>query len=420
MKKNYYRLILTPESPLHISNGEGEISDSDLIRDERGIPFIPGTGLAGALRALLSDEQAKICFGDMDEYGESAVLVSDAVLMESNKKDFKRSMRDGVGIETGIYRTAEDTAKYNFEVVESSNPFYAVIEYTSENKTEDNSQERAKNADTILESLICRILKDGLMLGAKTSRGYGRFSVHAEKKEFDFDHPEPTEKPVTEWLEFDPYHPEAHFDPFTPKAESTVSFTDKIIIEFKVKGSFTVRVYNTEPSAKGESVPHSISLRQQVGQKLPVIPGTAWAGSFRHKMLELVDEAFSGEQANNLKNQVNELFGVVRPYRKSILIFSESSVEGSKERTVTRNRIDRFTAIPTQTALFSSVVMYGGNGKLEITIRKPLNDSMLSLLRAAVQELKNGMMTVGGEAGAGRGLLEVTGLTESLNRQEGE
>ena len=59
MKKTYYRLILTPESPLHISNGEGEISDSDLIRDERGIPFIPGTGLAGALRALLSDEQAK-------------------------------------------------------------------------------------------------------------------------------------------------------------------------------------------------------------------------------------------------------------------------------------------------------------------------------------------------------------------------
>ena len=50
LKKVYYQLKLSQISPLRIGNGENDISDNDLMCDSRGIPFIPGSSMAGVLR----------------------------------------------------------------------------------------------------------------------------------------------------------------------------------------------------------------------------------------------------------------------------------------------------------------------------------------------------------------------------------
>ena len=52
MKKVYYQLKMYQKSPLRIGSGENEITDSDLMIDGKGCPFIPGSSVAGVLRNL--------------------------------------------------------------------------------------------------------------------------------------------------------------------------------------------------------------------------------------------------------------------------------------------------------------------------------------------------------------------------------
>ena len=40
-------------SPLNVSSGENEWTDSDVLRDYEGNPFVAGSSLAGAMRAYI-------------------------------------------------------------------------------------------------------------------------------------------------------------------------------------------------------------------------------------------------------------------------------------------------------------------------------------------------------------------------------
>ena len=60
LKKVYYQLKLSQISPLRIGNGENDISDNDLMCDSRGIPFIPGSSMAGVLRENMKNLVVKI------------------------------------------------------------------------------------------------------------------------------------------------------------------------------------------------------------------------------------------------------------------------------------------------------------------------------------------------------------------------
>ena len=66
-KRIYYKIELTADSSLTIGSGNDVISDHDVIVDNNGSPFIPATGIAGALRAHISktfgDDSAVDIFG---------------------------------------------------------------------------------------------------------------------------------------------------------------------------------------------------------------------------------------------------------------------------------------------------------------------------------------------------------------------
>ena len=97
MKKVYYLLKMVAKSPLRIGADSNEETDSDLLVDGRGVPFIPGSSLAGALRSIESNvEMEKELFGyikkateedDSSEAVESRILINDAILYGSESKD---------------------------------------------------------------------------------------------------------------------------------------------------------------------------------------------------------------------------------------------------------------------------------------------------------------------------------------------
>ena len=103
MKKVYYQLKMNQVSPLRIGNGENDVTDNDLMCDSRGIPFIPGSSIAGVIREKyekLIGKDSNQLFGMIkgSDISESRILVSDATGSEGAVlTDYTITIRDGVG-----------------------------------------------------------------------------------------------------------------------------------------------------------------------------------------------------------------------------------------------------------------------------------------------------------------------------------
>ena len=140
MKKVYYQLKMYQKSPLRISSGGNEVTDSDLMIDGRGCPFIPGSSIEGVLRDLYLNTIPSISEADADQLfgyisgetlSESHVIVSDGTGPKgADPSDYMITVRDGIHLdEWGITVPGN---KYDFQVTETAKPYYSVLEWTGE------------------------------------------------------------------------------------------------------------------------------------------------------------------------------------------------------------------------------------------------------------------------------------------------
>ena len=387
----YYQVRLTQKSPLRISAGLGEQTDSDVIRDRRGLPFIPGSSLAGLLREEFDSLTADRLFGYIRKNGEtqeSRLLVSDAVLPNDTKVRISR--RDGVGLNER--KTAIRGAKYDFEVVESDTPYVAVLELRDPDYTHE------------LEAVLDRWIALGVSVGARTTRGYGSMDVGIRKRAFSI----PGE--LDAWLDFDPFV-EGAFQNCQDRSASDAKADGMLILRaaLTMDGSYSVRMNTSALAQAGDRVvPDTVPMENRLGD--PVVPGTSWAGAFRHHMRALAQDCGLGEQA---MNEIDALFGVGggKEKSRSAIRFSETDVKDSKRMTVTRTAIERYTAAPRNRALFTSQVAVGGGGELVITLPANTSDLLKGLLGVTLCDMNFGLLGFGGENGIGRGSAIITELT---------
>ena len=438
MKKVYYKMILKQTSPLRIGNGIKEQSDSDLMLDGRGLPFVPGTSIAGIVRHMAEDDNVfpkevlDHLFGTINASGEisdgkamvdhitSTIIFGDAILpMGLSANDKMISRRDGIKLdEWGI---TIRKAKYDFQIAEGDNEYISVIEWDG-----DDKNYKAEIED-IIEPILKKLSSEGLKAGARTSRGFGAFEVGIYKKVFEF----PTD--IQTWLEFNPY--EADFSN-EEKIEGVSKASDNIIeVVFEMKSNFSVRVNTARTELESDgSIPDSVPLENAKGD--PVIPGTVWAGVFRHHMHDLLRDA-GFDNSFEFFSKVDECFGVfkdLKTHHKSLINFSESDISIKNKETqkmsVVRTALDRFTASPQNAALFTEMVYSGGTGVLRISFKKNvLSTEFLELLAACICDLHLGIITIGGACSVGRGIMQIDELrfngkdifeklTDSINNGE--
>lgn len=393
--KLYYRCSFTQLSPLRLSSGKNDRTDNDLMLDSRGLPMIPGSALAGVLRGRLSREEANLLFGRDtvgDDITESAVLVGDAALPANAKVRF--SHRDGVGLDK--HKVAVKGAKYDFETAECSAPYTAVIEWSG---WSDDP------ALPLLDNLLAGAASGGLAFGGRTTRGYGRMAAEIHKKAFHF----PAD--LYAWLSFDPDAADAFADADAVAGHETSPQEDVMRAELRMTGSFIVRRYTSDVhKSKDKTVPDYCALEN--GKDRPVLPGTGWAGAFRHHMRAILGELGGTDEQ---RAAVDALFGysdkgVLK--KRSALAFDETEISGGQAYTLTRNALDRFTAGTASKALYTSCVQQGGQGTLTIRLRKGALDAFQrQLLGAALLDLDSGYLTAGGENSVGRGRAAITALT---------
>lgn len=443
MNKYYYRIIFELVSPISIGCGESEESDSDLLLDSRGYPYIPGSSLAGVYRSLFSDDTADRYFGadltvervkdsgrkSANQLTESKVSVYDAVL--SDPEESKVVVRDMVALDE--YKVAMDGAKFDFQVLEPGVTFITYLEQSMEAQEEGH----------VLDEIACAWREGKILLGAKTGRGYGRTRIKEIRRcSFDLTRKEKGILPrayrktagLQEWLDFLMYDEAAWNSDFVSEGIAQClshcngdeekqelagiygqygiarkqKLETRILMDLRQTGGISVRQYSTDV---GEA-----DYRQMTRQDgVPIIPGTSWAGAFRAQMEKLNPDFARG------KVLTEEFFGTVKEKEKSAshktrISFAESVFKDGKWITFTRNAIDRFTGGTINGALYTEKTYYNGTAQLEILcdftgIGKEAVREFANTLSAAIIDLQEGILSIGGLTSVGHGLFRIVKIS---------
>jgi CRISPR/Cas system CSM-associated protein Csm3 (group 7 of RAMP superfamily) len=412
----YCRGTLVNRSPLICGSGEDDRTDMDFIRDAEGLPFLPGTSLAGAVRHGLErrlgtqDKRlVALVFGERERPFQSALSFYDALLVEDPRSGGGRfALRDGVKLDHET-RTALDVAKYDYEVLEPGHGFTFRFEAGVR-----PSPARGADRGEIhrVAAAVLELMEEGISLGAKTRRGFGRM-VLEDARILVLNMTDPGH--VRSWMDFswDCLDARDSLDVQGPVLEKDRGL--RIEARFAVPGSLIIRSYSVDPGA-----PDAVHI---TSAGVPVVPGTSWAGALRSAILG-AGEALG--RAETFERWLGRLFGEVdekgaRKLRRagrrtrgtaraSRVWIGETPVEGGRLLTCTHTKVDRFTGGVVEGALFDERPVYGGSLTLSLSLDDPLpHETALVLL--GLRELGEGIQPLGGEAGVGRGTLSLASVT---------
>ena len=397
--KIYYYVRMELLSPISIGNGDDLLTDHDCLRNSKGVPFIPGTSLAGVFSHYLSDEMLALFTPKIgDEYKQSPYYISDAnIVLDDKKRNVSTSIRDGVKLKPD--KIAEDGAKFDFEIVESSTKFDFRIEVIV--RDHDNIDKMKKVVDVILHGLN----SGEILLGYKSKRGYGKVKIEDVKiKEF-------TKNSLEEMLLFDKYQMDKYDQYSIPDIDNENKY-DYMQVHLRQVGGISIRKYS---ATAGE-----VDFEHVTSNGKPVIPGTSWNGLIRRQIAEYLDD----DIISNCCVKINDWFGEAKKRdttgRASNIIIEESIIKKEKRIQITRNKISRFSAGVSNHALFSEVSYFNGDTVLGIKVKKsieedPDNSRIIGVLSLVIKDIDNGFIALGGQTAIGRGLFKVLKVTLNGN-----
>ena len=394
-------------APLLIGEGESgeERNDRDIhvLRSKDGVPFIPGTSLAGALRSLIEVENpcaADILFGTMHRTGGESVRderQSAVSLYDVELNDAVIGSRDGVHIDD-VTGTAIDAHKYDYEIVESGagGTFYAEILLRRVHQ---------KDEHTLKETLLrlSELLRGGFHVGALTTKGFGRMQLRDMVVDcYDFRRPEDT----IAWLSpkrgnaawHMAYDDAAQMEP--PPADGDFVIT----ADFALTGALIVRD-SVDPLAEtdGEKSPDARMKTNAAGQN--IIPGTSLKGVLRHRAAYILHAL--GKERTQADAFIDHLMGTTAARGRFIV---EEAVVDAEMHTQMRSRIDRFTGGTIPSALFSTAPVWREkDGGRSVTLRfgvRQASEQEAGLCVLLLKDLWLGRAAIGGEKSIGRGTLE--------------
>lgn len=180
------KVIIEAETPLAIGSGQSTImTDSPVIRDVNGLPYIPGSTIAGVIRSMIDQKKSNQIFGfqNQNEGHGSEIIFSEAKMLDSNgnpvdclqpeainndpllKKFKELPIRQHVHINSS--GTAENHNKFDEEIVYKGTRFCFEIEMLAK-KEEDLDD---------FKSFLDKLNDFSFRLGHGSSKGFGAIRV---------------------------------------------------------------------------------------------------------------------------------------------------------------------------------------------------------------------------------------------------
>ncbi|MCI8426602.1 MAG: hypothetical protein HFJ03_03520 [Lachnospira sp.] len=424
IKKKVFWIQVELESPLNISSGKEDITDSDVIRDYDGTLFVPASSLAGAMRAYLKKEKDEPClFGyskdninnKNNEYninsenntdGKMSVLFLSDMNFEGNPEV---SVRDGV--ELNEKKTAVTGSKYAVEIIEAETQasFYAELTIRQNDKTVNKKTNEKIDKEEEYKKDFAAIIKGihtgEIRFGSKKTRGFGKLKIcHIASREFN----------KNNYLEYaNVYQDKEQWKAQKNEMDEWLALADKesqylhLQVPLQLEGGISIRQYS---AIKDD--PDFVHITNS--KRKAVIPGSSFAGAIRHRLKDILLKLKEQGLDVNVDNILNTMFGYVEKdtAHLSMIIISESKIEGAKALTMTRTGISRFESAAKDKTLFTEKTYVDGTVELNILIKKGMykeQEWILGLLLLAVEDLRNGFLAVGGATAIGRGIFKENG-----------
>ena len=376
LKKIVYRVELKFVSPVNVSSGHEGMTDSDVIRDYEGKPFIPGTSIAGALRDYASMKE--------DVFGSekmSSLIISDLTFI----KDPIINYRDSVALDDN--KTSIDGAKFDFEALEGeSTNGYFYMELTL--REDDDEASYLKTMDEIVSG----IQHHEIRLGSNKTRGYGIVEISKlQKRGFTKEN----------YLDYAGAYKENNWGNIEEENLDELKQDSKwvhIEVPLKQRGGISIRKYLIQ---KGSPDYESIT-----DHGLPVIPGTSFNGAIRHRVLDILRSLNDFDA----KGTVDEMFGFVKGNKAHVsrIVIDETVINNAKPLKTVRTSVSRFESSVVDGALYSERTYVDGDLVLRMAV--PNNETwIIGFVLLAIKDLQNGFLAVGGQTAIGRGLFKANG-----------
>ena len=444
--KNQYRflarIIIEAKTPLNIGSGnKGIKSDSLVLRDINGLPFIPGTTIAGLLRHTLGD--------DADKYMGSQEMGSPFIITEAKMLDSDGTVLDGIlsqdklnspflmyfrqlpirqHAKIGNRGATIKGGKFDEEIVLKGTRFCLEMELLSDN-----------DDDTKFKDILNTLNSDTFRIGSGSRSGFGEIEVVGSQCQYKKINLENSEQ--KKWyLKKSSSLSEKWQDAETIKLKTTTTkgWTTYEIqlnpIDFMLFGSGfgndkADMTFVRESFVDWSTTPAMAKDREQV----IIIPASSVKGALSHRLAFhynklkkiFADDLPEGKKIDDFVGKNNEAVKAVlgsegdsvggkitNKMRGNVLMSDIIQEAAISTKILNHVSIDRFTGGAIDGALFNEETLYGKgqtfNLKLIVNNDAFKDEDVQTAFENTLRDLCSGMLPLGGGVNRGNGCFEGT------------
>ncbi|MBR5373086.1 MAG: CRISPR-associated protein [Paludibacteraceae bacterium] len=420
------RLVTEAKTPLSVGSGEKNIlTDALVATDVNGLPYIPGTAIAGIVRHMIGEESAKSFFGFQG--GSNEGHGSEIIFTEARILNSKGEVVDGMNLDAIKYYdelpirqhvrinekgVTDKAGKFDEQVVFAGTRFCFELEMV------------AKDEDITNFNLALDQIKNSIFrIGSGTRCGFGEIQVvDLQKRRLDLKKQSELELYLNKSseLSMDWSGWEKH-DVDSKGAEDWVKYELRLTPEnfFLFGSGFGDDEVDMTPVKEKKVVWKD--GKGELTEELVLIPATSVKGALAHRVAfyyNKLNDRFVGctgtkePKVGNDNEAVQALFGYEnQSERKQVrgnLLFSDVIECKLNDKILNHVAIDRFTGGAIDGALFSEKTTYGEGHNFTFTILAK-NDALkeeevMLALENALTDICKGMLPLGGGVNRGNGV----------------
>lgn len=438
------RVVIEAKTPIAVGNGEMDVmSDAIVAKDANGLPYIPGSTLAGVIRHSLADKELadKLMGYQERKKGEgSKFIITEAKILDADQKPVDGLRPDALEesflqnyaelpirqhVRINHKGTAEGKGKFDNEVVFCGTRFLFEMELMMEDSETENWQK-----------FIDVLGRADFRLGAGTRNGYGEVEVvRIDSKILDLNKEEDLKLYLKKSSRLD-----SDWEGWTKtdRPQSTADGWDVYKLNISPDDFFLFgsgmgdEAGDADMTAVTERVVEWKNDKGDFTERKTLIPGSSVKGALRHRVafhynkLEQIwatkDTVDKYDVKSNLA--VREIFGYEdqdadeskgeKKIVRGNAIFSDIikyDVE-NKEKLINHVSIDRFTGGAIDGALFTEKPIYGKGNEYEMTIKVRKDalekEHVREAFENALKDICSGMLPLGGGVNRGNGIFSGT------------
>lgn len=434
------RIVIEAATPIAVGTGDKDfITDAPVLNDVNGLPYIPGTSIAGVIRHAIGHKEFNNVFGynDRDVSANSLgsrIIFSNALMVGAEGKVVEGLAQ--INFDGDFYKhfkalpirqhnsidskgTVKKTGKFDEQVVYKGCRFCFEIEMVSKTYEDEH-----------FDKVIATLRSNELRFGGGTRTGFGeikivslqeaKLNLEKEAELNAYINKSSSLNEIEFWKDIDPNNPDK-------QNNGTTTWT-KYELELKPDDFFLFGSGLGSDDADMTPVYESVITwegdKPKFEAEFVLIPATSVKGAISHRVAfhynrlegvhaDSINPDDYNKHVGDNNKAVRELFGASGEGKDDIqlrgnVIFSDVFIEKEhiNNKILNHVSIDRFTGGAIDGALFQEEVIYGNDYQFKLNIlvnNKPYSPNVIKAFDCALKDITSGLLPLGGGVNRGHG-----------------